>query len=142
MKRRTRTKLCIVLILGGLANFLSYAVVYAYIKGDAANGYIDSEGRYFVRGHFIWGPEGQKQEVSRWVWIYSYAHSITIWPTVACTLLPMLVLARPLILAAFPEGMVRGSTLVGIIATVIVIATGLLTAFFTIDFVRTLTHRH
>ncbi|MCK6456176.1 MAG: hypothetical protein L6Q92_06555 [Phycisphaerae bacterium] len=139
MTRRARTRLCITLILLGLANFLSYTVVYAYIKGDAANGRIE-DGRYYVRGHFIRLGEGQEREVSRWVWIYSYAHSISIWPSVACILLPMLVLARPLIIATYSEGILRGTTLVGVIATLIAVVTGLLTAFFSIDFIRTLSH--
>jgi hypothetical protein len=139
MTRRTRTKLCIWLILLGLANFFGYTVAYAYIKGDAANGYIE-DGRYYIRGHFIRESRGEATEVSRSVWIYSYAHSITIWPTVACVLLPMLVLARPLIIATYSEGAIRGTTLVGVIATLIVVVTAFLTIFFTIDFVRSLMH--
>jgi hypothetical protein len=140
MTRRARTRLCISLILLGLVNFLSYTVVYAYIKGDAANGSIEDD-RYYVRGHFIRSAAGEQSEVSRWVWIYSYAHSISIWPTIACILLSMLVLARPIIIAAYDDdSLIRGTTLVGVIGTVIVIVTAVLTVFFTIDFVRSLLH--
>lgn len=137
MNARTRTRWCIWLILAGLANFLSYTIVYAYIKGDAANGRID-QGRYYVRGHFIHSTEGHEQEVSKWVWIYSYAHSISIWPTVAMILLAMLTLARPMIIAAYSDGAIRGATLVGIIGTLITLLMGILTVFFTIDFIRNL----
>ncbi len=138
MTLRTRTRLCITLILLGLANFIGYATAYALIKGDAANGRVEN-GRYFVRGHFIHGPDGREREVSRSVWIYSYAHSITIWPTVACILLSMLALSRPLIVAAYSDGAIRGGLLVGIIGGVIVVVTGGLTLFFVVDFVRHLT---
>ncbi|MFO0974558.1 MAG: hypothetical protein U1A27_14130 [Phycisphaerae bacterium] len=137
MNRRTRTRLCLAVIFAGLANFLSYTVVYAYINGDAANGRIE-HGRYYVRGHFIHSNEGREREVQRWVWIYSYAHSISIWPTVAGMLLAMLTLARPLIVAVSPDSPMVGATMVGVIATLILLITGLLTTFFTIDFVRNL----
>lgn len=140
MNRRTRAKLCIWLILVGLINFLSYTVAYAYIKGDAANGKIEA-GRYYVGGHFLHG-EGRMQEVSRGVWIYSYAHSISIWPTIAMVLLALLALARPLIIAAYADSSISGATLVGVIATLIVVVTGLFTTFFTIDFIRNLIEHH
>lgn len=141
MNRRTRIRLCLAVIFVGLFNFTAYTLAYAYIKGDAANGRI-ADGRYYIRGHFIHSTEGQEREVSRWLWIYSYAHSISIWPTIAGMLLAMLVLARPLIVAAYPDGLLTGATLVGVIATLILLITGLLTAFFTIDFIRNLIHHH
>lgn len=140
MNRRTRTKLCIWLILIGLVNFLSYTIVYAYINGDAANGHI-ADGKYYVGGHYI-TSEGREHEVSRAVWIYSYAHSITIWPTIAMILLAMLTLARPLILAAYGDSNVSGATIVGVIATLALVVLGFLTVFFTIDFIRNLLHHH
>jgi len=141
VNRRTRAKLCIWLILIGLINFLAYTVAYAYIKGDATNGKIEN-GRYYVGGHFIHFAEGRMQEVSRGVWIYSYAHSISIWPTIAMVLLALLALARPLIIAAYGDSRVSGATLVGVIATQIVVVMGLFTAFFTIDFIRNLIQHH
>lgn len=140
MTRRARAKLCIWLIFIGLLNFLSYTVVYAYIKGDAANGRI-ADGRYYIGGHYMLA-EGREQEVSKAVWIYSYAHSISIWPTIAMILLAMLALAQPLIIAAGSDSRVSGAKLVGVIATLIVVLMGIFTTFFTIDFIRSLMNAH
>jgi len=138
MDRRFRTKLCVWLMVLGLGNFLAYAVGYAVIGGDAHNGSI-RDGHYFVRGHFIHYPRGAEQEVSRETWIYSYIHSISIWPSIATVLLAMLMLARPHILATYQQGMVKGSTLVTVISTLIVFVTGVIMINFSVEFVRTLT---
>lgn len=121
----------------GLGNFLAYAIGYAVIGGDAHNGSI-RDGQYFVRGHFIHYASGAEQTVSRRVWIYSYVHSISIWPSIATVLLAMLVLARPHIIATYQQGIVRGSTLVTVISTLIVFVTGVIMMNFSVEFVRTL----
>ncbi len=137
MDRRRRTKLCVWLIVIGLGNFLAYAIGYAIIGGDAHNGYI-RDGNHVVRGHFIHYPAGAEQHVSRGVWIYSYIHSISIWPSIATVLLAMLMLARPHIIATYQRGMFRGSTLVTVISTLIVFVTGLIMINFSVEFIRTL----
>lgn len=138
MNRRTRNLLCIWIIFIGLGNFLTYTIMYAYIGGDAANGQI-VDGRYFVRGHFMHSLTGKESEVTRGVWIYSYLHSISIWLTVGAILLSMLMLARPHIIATMKEGFVRGPTVITVLATAIVLIVGMMTAFFSIDFVREIT---
>jgi len=143
MDRRTRNRLCIWLIMLGLANFISYAIMYAVIGGDARNGDVrrDPEtgaAMYFVRGHHVHRLEGYEEQVPRSVWIYSYLHSISIWPSIAAVLLAMLVLARPHIIATYQRGMIRGSTLVTVLATVIVLVTTVAMISFIVHFTRAL----
>jgi hypothetical protein len=140
MDRRRRNSICIWLIIFGLSNFIVYAIIYAIIGGDAPNGYINRDKTpavYYVRGHFVHRLGGYEQDVPRWVWIYSYAHSISIWPSIAATLLAMLVMARPHILATYQRGIMSGATLITVVATVIVIVTGIIMLSFIVAFVRT-----
>lgn len=137
MERRTRNRLCTWLIILGLSNFIAYAVVYAIIGGDAPNGEI-REGVHYVRGHFVHYEVGFEQVVPRWVWIYSFLHSISIWPSIAGVLLAMLTLARPHIMATYQQGIMKGSTLVTVMATMIVSVTSLIMLLFVVDFIRTL----
>lgn len=137
MDRRRRNRICVWLIILGLGNFLIYAVVYAIIGGDAPNGYIEG-GTYHIRGHFVHRTTGFEQEVPRWVWIYSYIHSISIWPSIAAVLLAMLILARPHIVATYHRGLIKGTTLVIVMATVIVLVTSVIMLAFIVDFVRAL----
>lgn len=141
MKRRSRNLICIWIIVLGLANFVAYTIAYSYIGGDAQNGQI-RDGKYYVAGHFIHELEGRRCEVPRGVWIYSYLHSISIWPTVAALLLSTLTLARPHIIATMKEGFISGHTLITVFTTVIVLIVGAMTAWFVIDFLRELFERH
>lgn len=139
MDRRTRTRICLWLIILGLSNFILYAIVYAIIGGDAPNGYIENAtggAVYYVRGHFVHRAVGYEQDVPRWVWIYSYLHSISIWPSIAAVLLAMMVLARPHIMATYQNGMMSGTTLVTVMATVIVLVTSAIMLMFIVDFFR------
>ncbi|MEK6643655.1 MAG: hypothetical protein AABZ08_07070 [Planctomycetota bacterium] len=141
MDRIRRNRLCIRLIILGLSNFIAYAIPYAMIGGDAPNGYIknvDGHAVYYVRGHFVHRSIGYEQDVPRWVWIYSYIHSISIWPSITAVLLAMLMLARPHIIATYSDGLMQGSTLVTVMATVIVVVTSASTAWFIKDFIMTL----
>ncbi len=138
MERRRRIRICVWLIILGLGNFIGYATVYAIIGGDAPNGRIDEAGQHFVRGHFVHASSGFECEVSRGVWIYSYLHSISIWPSIATVLLAMLMLARPHIMATYQHGIVRGTTLVTVMATVIVFVTSLIMLAFIVEFARML----
>lgn len=139
MERRKRNQLCVWLIGVGLANFLTYATVYAIIGGDAQNGGIREDGTCFVRGHHIHRVLGYEQDVPRWVWIYSYMHSISIWPSIAMVLLAMLMLARPHIMATYQQGIVQGATVVTVMATVIVFVTSIIMVWFIVGFVSSLT---
>lgn len=139
MDRLRRNRLCVWIITLGLSNFLFYAVAYAIIGGDAPNGYIkerDGQLVHYVRGHFVHRAIGYEQDVPRWVWHYSYVHSILIWPSIAGVLLSMLVLARPHIMATYSEGVMRGSTLVTVLMTLIVVMTTFGTIWFVKEYVR------
>lgn len=139
MTRQTRNRLCIWVIALGLLNILVYTVAYARLGGDAGNGYIgreDGQRAYYLAGGFIRGSKGDYVPVSRSVWIYSYIHSITMWPTQAAMLLCLLVLARPHILATMREGSImRGPLFVTLCGVVILLIWGTLTVGFTIAFV-------
>jgi hypothetical protein len=135
MNRRTRNKLCIWIIIIGLINCLAYTIVYAYIGGDARNGEITEDGRYMVRGHYLRGQEGKETTVTRAAWIYSYLHSITIWPTQAAVLVAMLILARPHIIATMKEdSFISGPTFVTVSITIIVLVVSVTTIWFLLDF--------
>lgn len=142
MDRLRRNRLCVWIITLGLSNFLIYAVAYAIIGGDAPNGYIkerDGQMVHYVRGHFVHRAIGYEQDVPRWVWYYSYIHSILIWPSIAAVLISMLVLARPHIMATYTEGLIRGTTLVTVMMTLIVVVTTFVMILFIKDFVKTVT---
>ncbi|MBN2562198.1 MAG: hypothetical protein JXQ75_14840 [Phycisphaerae bacterium] len=135
MDRRKRNRLCVRLIIIGLGNFILYATVYAIIGGDAQNGGIREDGTYYVRGHHVHRLVGYEQDVPKSVWIYSYVHSISIWPSIAAVLLAMLMLARPHIMATYQHGIITGTTLVTVMATVIVFVTTLIMIWFIVAFV-------
>ncbi|HOW17562.1 MAG TPA: hypothetical protein PLC79_00885 [Phycisphaerae bacterium] len=144
MDRRTRNRICIWVIFLGLVNFAAYAILYAELGGDASNGYIGTDpdgGRaYYVAGHFIHGREGRYSRVAPWVWIYSYVHSITIWPTEAAVLVCLLILGRPHIIATMKEdGLMQGSTFVAVCSTIVILLASALTIWFVIRFISQLT---
>jgi hypothetical protein len=144
VQRRTRNQVCIWLILGGLANFLAYTIIYAQLGGDAKNGghgiFLNEAGQlddgWYITGHFMHGPGGRSKGVSRWVWIYSYLHSISLWPTQAGVIISMLILARPHILATMRESTwIRGPTFITVVITVTALLSCALTAWFTMQFI-------
>ncbi len=139
MGRQRRNTILLWIIALGLANFVLYTLSYWYLGGDAPNGAYQ-DGHYFLRGHFIWSGTGRLSDaVPRGIWLYSFIHSITIWPTIAAVLVSMLILARPHIIATMKsDAPVRGNTYVAICITVIVLVTAASTLFFVIDFVRAL----
>jgi len=140
LNRVTRNRLLIWIIFLGLANFVSFTMMYWYIGGDAKNGWIDDSGVCYVRGHHLRHSEGgfgRESEVSRGLWIYSYIHSISIWPTVAAVLVSMFILARPHIIATMKQdAMIRGTTFITACITVVVLVTGASTLYFLLDFFR------
>ncbi len=134
MKDR-RSKICTWIILIGLANFAVYVALYAYFYGEAVHGRVvqvpDGGQRYFLQSG---------KEVSRAVFIYSGAHSISIWPTVAAIMLAMLTLAKDRIASAVHSTVTRGRTTFTVLAIVIAIITGFMTFVFTHQFVERLRH--
>ena len=129
-----RTRICIWIIILGLANFLVYSVVYLSIGGEAANGEVrhgasvngQSEIHYFV------SDRGQPVEVSRCVWIYSAVHSTSIWITMGAVLLSMLTLAKDRIVSSMRSSIVRGRTFITILATIVTLIAVAFTIYFTL----------
>jgi hypothetical protein len=128
-----RTKICLWVIVIGLANFLAYAILYFFFDGDAINGSVLREASgncsYFLRS-----PRGQDMPVSRAVYIYSGVHSISIWVTVAAVMLAMLTLAKDRIVSSMHSAVVRGRTLITILATVITLTTAVIAIWFALVF--------
>lgn len=120
----------------GLFNFTAYTVLYAYIGGDARNGRVES-GSFFVRGHFLHDLHGHDAEVSKPIWLYSYAHSVTIWPTIGVVLCAMLILAQPHIIATMHEdSLFRGRSFVTVSMTVIILVICSGTLYFLLGLIQ------
>ena len=125
-----RTSICIWIILIGLGNFVVFTVLYALIWGEAINGQvlvIDGRARYFLQSG---------QEVSRWKFIYSGIHSITIWPTVGAIMLAMLTLAKDRIISSGYATARRGRAMITLLAVAIAILACLLTVLFARNFIH------
>jgi hypothetical protein len=125
-----KTKICIWVILIGLANFVAYCGLYVYFYGEAVNGRIEAAAgrqRYFLQSG---------REVSRAAFIYSGVHSISIWPTVAAIMLAMLTLAKDRITASMPAQRARARAMMTVMAVVIALVAALLTFEFTRTFLR------
>lgn len=138
MDRRKRNRLCIWLIFAGVINLTVYTAVYAYIGGDAINGET-RDGVHYLRGHFLRGPAGMERPVSQGVWVYSYLHSMSIIPTCVGVILPLMVLARPHIIATMKEGsFVQGPTIITISMTLLIALATVATLWFTLLFLRDL----
>ena len=77
------------------------------------------------------------------MWIYSYIHSISIWPTIGAVLCCMLLLARPHIIATMQEdSLIRGQSFVTAAMTIIVIITSASMIYFVTGFVQALNILH
>ena len=132
MDRRTKT--CIWIIQIGLANFLAFSLIYMFIGGEAVSGAIRDDGH---GGHeyFLKGPSQEDIPVSKGVYIYSGIHSISIWVTVGAVMLAMLVLAKERIASSMRSTIIRGRTLITILATVITMTTAVIALWFILLFV-------
>jgi hypothetical protein len=139
MKRRRRDAILLGIIAIGLLNFVSYAISYSILGGDACNGAYDN-GEYLLRGHFVREPGGLFSDpVSRNVWIYSYIHSISIWPTIGAVLMSMFLLARPHIIALMQSDAWLSGRAVADLWIVIILALTLVTSgYFIASFVHAL----
>jgi hypothetical protein len=133
-----RTKICIWIILIGLGNFLAYSLIYMFIGGEAVSGVIrhDEAGRHV---YCLRSPGLRDVPVSPAVYVYSGIHSISIWVTVGAVMLAMLTLARERIVSSMRSTIVRGRTLITILATVITLTTAVMAIWFTLQFASRLT---
>jgi len=124
-----RTNICVWIILIGLVNFLAYVIGYWYLWGEANHGRIEDWGgrhRYFLQSG---------EEVSRGAFLYSGVHSISIWITVGAVMLAMLTLAKERIASSMRVTIIRGRTLMTVLATVITITIVSLTIISTLRFI-------
>ena len=138
MKRATRNKLLVWVIFLGLLNFAVYTFFYWYFQGDAGNGFI-RDGEYFLRGHFIHTADGRPSAVSRGVWIYSFIHSISIWPTIGVVLISMFILARPHIIATIKsDALISGRTFVNLCMSLVALVTLFSTIVFVVNLIQAL----
>ena len=132
-----RTRVCLWVIVLGLANFLAYTIAYELIGGEAIHGGVRLEQTDGgpVR-HYYLTDVGARTEVSRCVWIYSAVHSTSIWATMGAVLLAMLTLAKDRIVASMRSSIVRGRTFFTIVATIVTLIMVVLTVRFVLRLVR------
>ncbi len=134
-----RSKICIWIIVLGLANFVAYSVVYMFLGGEALSGVIkhDASGK---PSFYLKSPRpsdnGSSYDVptSRGVFIYSGIHSLSIWLTMAAVMLAMLTMAKERIVSDMRMAIVRGRTLITILATLIVFITLILMVWYGLQF--------
>jgi hypothetical protein len=125
-----QTRICVWVILLGLANFLAYALGYMWIGGEAIHGRLrlqDGQTHYFLQSG---------KEVSRCVFIYSGVHSVSVWLTVAAIMLAMLTIAKERIVSSMASSIVRGRWLITVFAAVIGFATAAMTVYFLLQFLQ------
>ncbi len=131
-----RTKICIWIIVLGLLNFLAYTVAYLDLGGDALNGFARLDAARHV--HYYLFSKGTQMEVGRGVWIYSAIHGISIWMTMGAVLLAMLTLAKETIVSSMRRSILRGRTLITIVATVLVLMSVSVTVWMLIHLITQL----
>jgi hypothetical protein len=129
----TKAKICIWIIVIGLANFFAYTMLYMFLGGEAVNGEVVVD-----EGGLLSYRLTDGRQVSRAEFLYSGIHSISIWPTVGAILLAMLTLAKENIVSAMRESVVRGRTFITVLATIIAFSTGIITVWFVLKFVHKL----
>jgi hypothetical protein len=144
LKQMRQTRICIWVILLGLVNFLAFAVGYWILWGEAVHGYVSVVGDGLVY-HLYSGREViqvgyEAPEVSRGAFLYSGIHSISIWLTVGAVLLAMLTLAKERIVSSASRAILRGRTLITVVATIITVSIVLVTVEVTVEFIHALRH--
>lgn len=128
-----RTKVCLWIILIGLANFLAYAVSYSIIGGEAVLGEIEKDPD---TGKLIYHlqPRGKPEGVHRDMFVYSGIHGISIWPTSMALLLSMLTLAKDRIISSMRSTILSGRSVITVIAVVISVSFAGMTFLFVRQF--------
>jgi len=126
-----RTKICIWIIIIGMVNFLAFVVGYSVLWGEALHGdvLIGEDGELIYRLQ-------KGAEVSRGAFIYSGIHSISIWLTVGAIMLSMLTLAKERIASSMRVAIMRGRTLITVLATIITITVLVASTVASLRFVR------
>ncbi len=112
-----RTRICVWIIVIGMVNFLAFVVGYSVLWGEALHGDVLVAGD----GELIYRLQ-KGEEVSRGAFIYSGIHSLSIWLTVGAVMLSMLTLAKERIASSMRVAILRGRTLITVLATIITIS--------------------
>jgi len=134
LRQMKQTRICIWVIMLGLLNFLAYVVGYSYLYGESLHGEVIKDGT-----ELIYKLHTDK-EVSFGAFLYSGIHSISVWLTVGAVLLAMLTLAKERIVSSTSRAILRGRTLITVLATIITVTIVVITAEVTLEFVRCLRH--
>ncbi len=131
-----RTKICLWVIIIGMANFLAYTVGYTIIGGESVRGKLYEDGQTGERTYFL----DSGREVNRKAFIYIGIHSISIWVSVAAIMLSMLTLAKDRIADSMRSAAMRGRTFCTVLAVLIGICTAGLAFQFTREFINHFEH--
>jgi len=127
-----RTRVCVWIILLGLANFVAYAVGWAVIGGDAMNGYARCDpGPDGARRFFLVRHGAEVFEVGRVAWVYSAVHSISVPLTVGAVVLSMLTLAKDRLIASMQSTIIHGRLFITLLAVAIAVLVVVIAAYFT-----------
>lgn len=117
----------------GLANFLAFSMGYMILRGEALSGSVDFSPSGAPTYHLRNADQGEVP-TSRSVYIYSGIHSLSVWLTMAAVMLAMLTLAKERIVSAMRSTILRGRTLITILATLIVFITLMLIVWYGLQF--------
>ena len=131
-----RTKICLWVIVIGMANFLAYVVGYSVVGGESVRGKIYEDPATGEHTYYL----DSGQEVGRGTFIYMGIHSIVLWVCVAAIMLAMLTLAKDRIADSMRSAAMRGRTFCTVLAVVIGIFTGGMTFQFIHTFVEHFQH--
>ena len=131
-----RTRICLLIIAIGMANFLAYTIGYTVVGGESVRGRIyevkgTGERHYKLDSHEL----DSDKEVSRNKFVYIGIHSISIWVTVAAVMLAMLTIAKDRIADSMRDAAMRGRTFCTILAIVVLVSMTGLTFLFVREFV-------
>jgi len=124
-----RTKICLWVIVLGMANFLVYVVGYTVVGGESVRGKVYEDPANGEKTYYL----DSGQQVGRAAFIYMGVHSITIWLTVAAIMLAMLTLAKDRIADSMQSAAMRGRTF----CTVLAVLIGICVAGITFQFIHT-----
>ncbi|MCK5113340.1 MAG: hypothetical protein KAR11_01095 [Phycisphaerae bacterium] len=126
-----RTRICLLIIAIGMANFLAYAIGYTVVGGESVRGHIYEVEKTGTRYYYL----DSDKEVSRDKFVYIGIHSISIWVTVAAVMLAMLTMAKDRIADSMRDAAMRGRTFCTILAIVVLVSMTALTFLFVREFV-------
>jgi hypothetical protein len=131
-----RTKICLWVIVIGMANFLAYTIGYTVVGGESVRGKVYEDPATGRRTYEL--DNGQR--VHRDTFIYMGIHSIVLWLSVAAVMLAMLTLAKDRIADSMQSAAMRGRTFCTVLAVVIGIFIGGMTFQFIHTFVDHFQH--